>query len=109
MTRRWQNEAEYRSFCDILHLEATGVRRYVVLDVAMDGYESLFLRYSLDGIQQIREELLAQCEQALGGVTGVFVEDILIGCCWPGRAFCSRRSWWGRWIGCDPGRRRHTA
>ncbi|MGN0746472.1 MAG: helix-turn-helix transcriptional regulator [Aristaeellaceae bacterium] len=79
LTQRWQNEAEYRSFCDILHLEATDVRRYVVLDVAMDGYESLFLRYSLDGIQQIREELLAQCEQALGGVTGVFVEDNLIG------------------------------
>lgn len=79
LTQRWQNEAEYRSFCEILHLEAGVQRRYVVLDVAMDGYESLFLRYSLDGIQQIREELLEHCEQALGGVTGVFVEDNLIG------------------------------
>ena len=79
LTQRWQSEAEYRSFCEILHLEQSGAQRHVVLDVAMDGYENLFLRYSLDGIQQIREKLLEQCEQVFGGVTGVFVEDNLIG------------------------------
>ena len=92
LTQRWQSEAEYRSFCEILHLEQSGAQRHVVLDVAMDGYENLFLRYSLDGIQQIREKLLEQCEQVFGGVTGVFVEDNLIGLLLTRSGFLLRRN-----------------
>lgn len=79
LTKRWQTESEYQAFCALLGIRENENKKYVVLDVCMDGYERLFMRYSLDGIQQIREELLEKCEQAFGSVVGVFVEDNLMG------------------------------
>lgn len=75
LTRRWKTQEEYSELCSVLEIETGAPRHYVVLDVCMDGYEKLFQRYSMDGIQRIRDELLEKCEQAFGGAVGVFVED----------------------------------
>lgn len=79
LTKRWSTREEYLTFCSILGLEEDSHKRYVVLDLCMDGYEKLFLRYSMDGIARIRDELLDKCERMFGGAVGVYVEDDLIG------------------------------
>lgn len=79
LTKRWATQEEYLAFCAMLGIEENSPKRYVVLDVCMDGYEKLFLRYSMDGIQRIRDELLDKCEHVFGGAVGVYVEDDLIG------------------------------
>lgn len=78
LTKRWTSRADCRALCDVLGLDESAGRHYIVLDVCMDGYENLFLRYSLDGIQHIREELLNRCERIFGHVTGVYVADDLM-------------------------------